>query len=221
LESSDKDAIVSNVASDYGITIPEDSDPECLHALHDGLKRLPASLVKDCGITSMAFKDMGPSKKYYPNHGVYSNGTLVLNSRILDDKDTLELDPESGNTLNKFDQTFFHELGHGWDEANGTDIKELSIQPEWLSLSGWSQEPKAGLKRLIIEEPGSPKLIGEWWYNPDAGYTRFYAKRNPLDDWADSFSYYVGGLKSFLPASKVKYFDGHLRKYFEKSGGVA
>jgi len=213
LESSvDKDAAAC-IASQYGISVPSDADPSCLQALFDGLKRLSPDLVKGCGIQSMGFDDMGPSMKYYPNHGVYNNGTLVLNSRILDDKDTFDLDPDSGSSLNKFEQTFFHELGHGWDEKNGCDGVELSLMPEWLNLSGWSKEPKPGLKKLVIEEKGAPRLEGEWWYKPDSGFTRFYAKRNPLDDWADSFSYYVGGLKSFLPDTKRRYFDEKLSRY--------
>lgn len=204
---------VDGIESMYGIVLAPDTDAGIVHTLGNSLSRLDPVLVRDCGIRSMAFNDMGPSMKYYPNHGVYSNGTLTLNSRILDDKDTLEFDPNSGELLNKFDQTLFHELGHGWDEKHGENGMELSLAPDWLGLSGWSKEPMEGLKKLVIEEKGAPRLEGEWWYSPDAGFTRFYAKRNPLDDWADSFSYYVGGLKSFLPEEKVNYFDDKLLKY--------
>jgi hypothetical protein len=213
LSSLDSEAMVKGLKSDYGIDIPPDTDPENLKTLCDSLKRIPASLVRDCGINLMKFDDMGPSREYYPNHGIYSNGTLTLNENIIEDP-TLEYDPESGMRLNKFDQTFYHELGHGWDEAHGQDNVELSLKPDWLGLSGWSKDPQEGLKKLVIQEPGAPKMVGEWWYKPDSGFTRFYARRNPLDDWADSFSYYVGGLKSFLPESKIKYFDGRIGKHF-------
>jgi hypothetical protein len=56
-------------------------------------------------------------------------------------------------------------------------------------------------------------MVGEWYYDPKAGFTRFYAKRNPWDDWADSFSFYVGGLKK-LPDNKTEYFDKLLKKYY-------
>jgi hypothetical protein len=216
LSVCDDESMVAGLKSEYGIELPDDSDSECLRTLWESMQRLPPTLVRDCGISLLAFKDMGPSRKYYPNHGIYSNGTLTLNESILDDP-TLEFDPESGQALNKFDQTFYHELGHGWDEKHGGGHIELSEQPEWLELSGWSKDPKDGLKKLVIEERGAPKMEGEWWYRPDAGFTRFYARRNPGDDWADSFSYYVGGLKSFLPEPKIKYFDERLGKYFVES----
>lgn len=212
----DDSSIVGALSSEYGIEVPEDTDSRCLRVLWDSLKRLPSSLVRSCGINKLMFKDMGPSRKYYPNHGVYSNGTLTLNERILDDP-TMEFDPESGETLNKFDQTLYHELGHGWDEKHARGNIELSERPDWLELSGWSKEPADGLRKLVIEERGAPKMEGEWWYRPDAGFTRFYARRNPGDDWADSFSYYVGGLKSFLPEGKIKYFDDKLGRYFDNA----
>jgi len=213
LASLDRDSIVDGMKSEYGIEVDGDTDPGHLKVLWESIQRLPPALVKDCGIKRLGLKDMGPSREYYPNHGVYSNGTLILNENIIDDP-TLEYDPDSGKTLNKFDQTFYHELGHGWDEVHAPGKPELSERPEWTRLSGWSKEPAEGLKKLVIEEPGAPKMVGEWWYKPDAGYTRFYARRNPGDDWADSFSYYVGGLKSFLPEGKVKYFDERIGKHF-------
>jgi len=85
-----------------------------------------------------------------------------------------------------------------------------------LSLSKWSEKPVPGYKRVIIQEPGSPVMKGEYYYSPDAGFTRFYARRNPFDDWADTFSYYVAGLKSFIPENKIAYFDDKLHKYYKR-----
>jgi len=212
-DSVDCEDILSFLKSKYNLSVAGKPDVDCLRHLKDSISRLPPQLVKDCGIKTMGFKDMGESREYFPNHGVYYNGTLVLNSQILDD-DLFEVDADAGNSLDKFDQTFFHELGHGWDEVRGSNGLELSKQPEWTDLSGWSEKPAPGLKKLVIREKDTPEMKGEWWYNPDAGYTRYYARRNPWDDWADSFSYYVGGLKSFLPEQKVKYFDDNVGDYF-------
>jgi hypothetical protein len=72
---------------------------------------------------------------------------------------------------------------------------------------------KAGTAKIVIREQGSPELVGEWYYDPKEGFPRFYAKRNPWDDYADCFAFYVGGLKGFLPANKIAYFDKALKAY--------
>lgn len=209
-----KKDIADDIKSRYDMEIESGSDEEHVEALADSLKRLPPQLVKDCGIKKMGFEDLGPSKEYYPNHGRYKDGTLILNHNILEDQ-RMYVDPDSGESLNKFDQTFYHELGHGWDEKKGGGYDDpLSLRKEWMELSGWSKKPKPGWKRLHIREKGSPEMVGEYYYSPDAKFTRFYAKRNTWDDWADSFSFYVGGLKSFLPQNKIDYFDKKLGKYF-------
>lgn len=208
-----KSDILTGIRDIYNIDIDQKANPECIQVLYGGLQRLNPELVKSCGIKTLSFEDLGPSKEYYPNHGKYVNNTLVLNEQLLKDP-TIILDTAHGVILNKFDQTFFHELGHGWDEVNG-EGGDLSLKEDWLSLSGWSKYPKPGLKRIRIREKGTPELVGEYYYSPSAKFTRFYAKRNPWDDWADSFSYYVGGALSYLPKNKIEYFDKLLKKYIK------
>lgn len=211
VEYSDRSSIISKIKDVYGIEVDQTSDPECVKILYESINRLNPSLVRDCGIKSISFEDMGPSKEYYPNHGKYINDTLILNDQLLKDP-TLLYNINNGSALNKFDQTLYHELGHGWDETQGGD-QDLSLGEEWMTLSGWSKYPKPGKKRIRIREKGTPEIIGEYYYSPEAKFTRFYAKRNPWDDWADTFSYYVGGLNNFLPNNKVEYFDNKLKKY--------
>lgn len=211
---SDKVDVIGHMKDSYDMEVDPDTDDELVKVLSDSLSKLPADLVRDCGIKTLAFEDLGPSKEYYPNHGKYRENTLILNQQIIEDP-TLIVDPDSGSSVNKLDQTLYHELGHGWDEVNGSGGQDLSLKKEWMRLSGWSKDPIPGYKRVIIQEPGSPVMKGEYYYSPDAGFTRFYARRNPYDDWADSFSYYVAGLKSFLPENKVAYFNKQIGKYFK------
>ena len=210
-EYSRNSSVSSGIKEIYGIDIDSKASPECLTTLFESLQRLNPELVRMCGVKSLSFDDLGPSKEYYPNHGKYINNTLVLNDQLLKDPKII-IDPDNGSILNKFDQTLYHELGHGWDEFQGED-GDLSLKEDWLSLSGWSKYPKVGLKRVHICEKGSPELIGEYYYSPYAKFTRFYAKRNPWDDWADSFSYYVAGALSYLPKNKIAYFDKLIKKY--------
>ena len=210
-DKADVMQLVSSIENNFKIKVDPNCDPECIVKLHSSLHKLNPQLVIDCGIKEMSFENMGPSKEYFPNHGKYINDTLVLNDQLLSDENQI-VDEQSGNFLNKFDQTLFHELGHGWDENNG-DGSDLSLEEDWTNLSGWSKYPKPGLKRIRIREKGTPEIVGEYYYNPAAKFTRFYAKRNPWDDWADTFSYYVGGLTNLLPNNKISYFNNILGKY--------
>lgn len=217
LDWSEKNSSLEVLSSSYGIGLTEDTNPEYYDILLKSVGKLPMDLVRDCKIARLGFEDMGESREYYPNHGKYiEGGTLILNERLFDDS-SMEVD-SGGRELNKFDQTFYHELGHGWDVEQAAALgfgEDLSLRPEWLELSGWSNTPIPGHRRMVIREKGTPVLKDDWYYSPNAGFTRFYAKRNPWDDWADSFAYYVSGLKSFLPENKIKYFDNKLQKYYK------
>lgn len=198
----------------YGMMVSADTDPQYLSLVKSCLNTMPVLLVRDCGIRKLGFKDLGPSKEYYPNHGIYTpDGMLFLNVQLV--KDPSVDQDDSGKTLNKFDQTLYHELGHGWDDQQGGGL-ELSKQPEWLKLSEWSEKPLPGHRRVVIREEGCPELKGEWYYGPKAEFVRFYGKRNPWDDFADSFAYYVAGLKSRIPNNKEKYFDKKLSTYYRE-----
>lgn len=187
-------------------------DPVILRETCQILSEMPLDLVKDCGVSTLYFSStMGPNRPYYPNHGYYINHSVTFNVNIFYDPDVAEdFFDHHGYFVDRPTQTLFHEFAHGYDVYN----HELSLKPEWLKLSDWSPSPKPGLKRLVINTAGLPPVIGEWYFSPNAGFTRFYAKRNPWDDWADSFSFYVARMKSKLPENKIKYFDTLLKKYY-------
>lgn len=185
-------------------------DPVILRQSYNILDLMPPELVKDCGVTKLLFSTvMGPNMSHYPNHGYYVDNSVTLNVNIFYHPDIMDdFFDYRGYFINRPTQTLIHELAHGYDEFQG----DLSGKPEWLVLSGWSPIKKPGLRRLVINQPGQAPMIGEWYYDPKAGFTRFYAKRNPWDDWADSFSFYIGGLKK-LPDNKTAYFDQLVKKY--------
>lgn len=185
-----------------------------LRETYNILYRVPPDLIKDCGVTGLIFRnDMGPNRAYYPNHGYYREGdkTVTLNADIFIHPDQPDdFFDHRGYFLTRAEQTLYHEFGHGFD----ANFNELSLQPAWMKLSEWSKEQKPGLKRLHIQEKGVPEVIGEYFYNPNAGFTRFYARRNPWDDFADSFSFYIAGLRDKIPKNKVEYFSNLLKKYY-------
>jgi hypothetical protein len=173
---------------------------------------VPERLIRACGLNTLVLRaDMGPNRPYYPNHGYFVDNRVVLNADIFCHPDQ----PDDffdfhGYFLTRPQQTLLHEIGHAYDAHNG----DLSLKDNWLELSGWNREKAPGLERLVIRDPGAPEVIGEWYFNPKAEFTRFYAKRNPWDDFADSFSFYVAGMKNKVPPKKCAYFDDLLKKYY-------
>ena len=156
---------------------------------------------------------MGPSLPYYPSHGYYFelNNSITLNNNIFDDPDRPEdFTDSNGYFFNRGTHTVLHECFHSFDANQGT----LSEKPEWMGLSGWSKTPKPGLKRLVINEPGKSPVMGEMYFNPSAGFPRFYAKRNCWDDFADSMTFYILNFKNNLPENKIQYFNKLLKKYY-------
>lgn len=168
-------------------------------------------LVRACGINKLLIKDdMGPNKPYYPNHGYFTQDLVALNEDIFHHPDEPDDFYDShGYFLGRPQQTLLHEFGHGFD-ANHRDI---SVMPAWCRLSGWSEQPQNGLQQLRIKEKGAPEVIGEWYFDPKSEFTRFYAKRNPWDDFADAFSFYVAKMRDKVPAKKAHFFDLLLKKY--------
>ena len=196
-----------SLEDNYRMVVDGD-DPRQISALSIALNRLPAALATDCGINLLGFEDLGPSREYYPNHGYYVGKKLILNTQLLSDEQVF-LD-KNGRALNRFEHTLYHEMGHGWDAAKGTP----SLAAGWSALSGWSPTAVPGLQRITIREEGSPDLVGDWFFDPKAGFPRFYAKRNPEEDFADCFAFYAGGLSGFLPANKTQYLDAALWRYW-------
>lgn len=186
-----------------------------LRQTYQALENMPPAMVKDCGIHELIFRnDMGPNRTHYPNHGYFTphQGTVTLNADIFYNPDWPDdFFDHHGYFISRPVQTIVHEFAHGYDEYNGMP----SLKPDWLSLSGWSETYKPGLKRLVIREEGCPEHRGEWFFDPKSEFTRFYGKKNPWDDYADCFSFYVGGLIDACPAEKRKYFNNHLAKYYK------
>ena len=99
-------------------------------------------------------------------------------------------------------QTVFHEIGHNWDSENAN-------WDEWKELSSWTQEDKSGDANFI--EGGN----GGWFYSSSANFVRDYARTNPKEDFACSFSAYFmdqlgkpfGGGGALLAPGKMDFMD--------------
>jgi len=215
---SETDFFESKLKDKYGLDViigPKVYDAHCiLRQICNIFDPVPSALIKKCGIKTLRLRnDMGPNKPYYPNHGYFdTKDEVALNADIFYNPDLPDdFFDHRGYFMTRPQQTLLHEFSHAYDWANG----ELSKKEAWLKISGWSKEKKPGLKRLIIDEPGTPKVIGEMYYDPKAeGFTRFYARRNSWDDWADSSAFYLGGLRGKVPTKKRPYFDDIYKEYY-------
>jgi hypothetical protein len=208
------------IKSRFGLPSRADSEIDgiywILRETYNILRLIPPALIKDCGVTALIFKYLGENKPLYPNHGFFreSDKTVTLNSDMFIHPDQPE-DFFDGHRyfITRSAETLYHEFGHGFDACHG----ELSLQPAWMKLSGWSKEPGPGLERLHIKDREAPEVIGEYYYDSKYkanGFTRFYAMRNPWDDMADSFSFFISGMKDRVPDSKRVYLDKLLKKYY-------
>jgi hypothetical protein len=177
------------------------------------LDPVPTDLIKACKVKTLHISNtMGPSHKYSPNHGFYINQSVTLNADIFYHPDNPDDFVDSkGYSVSRPRETLIHEYGHAIDKEYG----ELSIKDAWLRLSGWSEKPGPGLERLRIKEKGAPELVGEWYHDQKAEFTRFYGGRNPWDDMADCIAFYLCGLKDKVPTSKRQYFDRLLQKFYK------
>ena len=86
-------------------------------------------------------------------------------------------------------QTVFHEIGHNWDSENDK-------WTDWKALSAWTQDDKSDDANFTAGGNGG------WFYKTDTGFVRSYAKTNPKEDFACSFSAY------FMDKMGKTYLDG-------------
>jgi hypothetical protein len=212
---SDQNHWEEKLKDTYGLKLemaPEVHDGQWItRQICDILKPISPKLIRACGVIKIIVKDLGPNKSYYPNHGFFreSDYTVTLNSDIFYHPDMPDYFwGNKGEFVSRPAETLYHEWIHSLDAKMGN----LSLKPDWLKLSGWSETYKPGLKRLEIKEKGAPEVIGEYYYDPKFGvtsnFTRFYARRNPWDDLADSGAYYLApGMKDKVPPTKRAYFD--------------
>jgi hypothetical protein len=213
IQGSDKEFWLKKLKDQFDLAVQtsENTDYWIIRELYKIFEPISPELIKACGVKTVILRDdMGPNKAYFPNHGYFINHEVTLNSDIFYHPDSPDdFFDYHGYFVTRPQQTVIHEFGHGFDFHHN----DLSTQPAWLKLSGWSEAPQPGLERLKVKEEGAPELIGEWYFDPKAEFTRFYAKRNPWDDWADSFSFYVAGLRNKVPPKKAGYFSEILKGY--------
>jgi hypothetical protein len=83
-------------------------------------------------------------------------------------------------------QVVFHEFGHNWDTPEETERLLQGwgdLVTEFRAASGWTQTRPSTAGFAVSGD-------ANWWYSTAATFVRNYARTNPFEDYAETFSAY-------------------------------
>ena len=94
-----------------------------------------------------------------------------------------------------------HEIGHNWDEEYNA--------AGWRAVSGWTDANMTGVPNYVK----GLDVNGKWWYKWTSQFASNYARTNPNEDFAESFSAYFCARGAFAAgltnvAAKAGFMDG-------------
>lgn len=180
---------INNFQNKYNIKLDSTCTTEYLDILNTIFDLFKPEFIHSI-FSEISFQDLSAV------HGEYEPTTkkLIINPNIFDYK------TEYGTKSNKYPSyihTILHEIGHAIDDFR------ISLDPSWLSLSNWKQLPiqntiPKGYERYLEVRNGRAtgdknKDLSDWIYDKNADFVREYAKKSPIEDFADSFSFAILG----------------------------
>lgn len=149
-----------------------------------------------------------PSKFMEPVTKVVAKNLGAIHGRYEPSNTSIEFNPKNFNNKMKFgnktkvnmDQhVFTHEVGHGVYR----NVLNDEQRNKWSAISGWIKGTGENQAQPYEEKrPGWPKKTSKWTHNKDAKFTRLYSEKNPNEDFADHFAYYVCGNEDQIPEEK-------------------
>lgn len=162
--------------SRYNIILGDGFTYDIAEKMNEVFEKLPKVFFKN--ELRIDTKDMeGRYARYLDDHH------LEISPYIF--KEDFWITPE--RKVNFGQKVIVHEMGHGLDH-----LYKFSKSPEWRKISGWSKEPGPNKIRCQYNQAGRWKF-GKWYHNKDANFISDYARRNPREDFAESFAYYALG----------------------------
>jgi|GEM_PF-5700871 len=183
--------------------VPMDSDYESKHPSEKNLLGL-AGNEPWYAAAGRVGRD-GIKLSYYPSSEA---GYIKLYERTLLDIRKKNQKNKTGNFL---DTTFIHELSHQVDMTDGAkqipQMVRFSLTPRWLKESGWKLT-------VYHDEPNHAELL---WENDEKleakaknkfqkMFASSYSRTSPVEDFAESLSYYVTGPDWFMKQLESKAF---------------
>lgn len=113
------------------------------------------------------------------------------------------------NAIPHADLTIVHEVGHSLFD-NLSDEEKL----HWLSISGWMKGTKDGQAPPYEEKrPGWEHIISKWTHKAGAKFPRYYSEKNPNEDFADCFSFFIQNKANRIGDEKKKFFEDYVKEH--------
>ena len=198
-EDSDSKGTLWNGIQITGFSTPEE---EALRAM---LSRVPPELLFNV-------KKIESAKELGAKHG-----------RFISETQTIQFNPENLRLRQRFGKgpgwilhqelTVVHEVGHSIYDTFSPESKQA-----WEAISGWMKGWKPGqLPAYVEQRPGWGHEVSKWTHKPGILFTRHYGERNPGEDFADCFGFFLLGKGHQMAPAKRKFLEqliqDRVRKY--------
>lgn len=170
------------------------------------VSRVPSELMATLVTAIIADRGMGAK------HGRYDPETKTV--RI--NPHTFQMRQRYGKGegwLHHIEMTMVHEFGHALFDSLEPERKQ-----DWYDLSGWVKgRAEDNVEPYEEKRPGWPKLTSEWTHRKGVKFTRHYAEKNPNEQFADCFAFYLlGKPHQMAPVHRLfmsKLIQSRVRKY--------
>ena len=178
-----------------GFTGPEEE------ALRATLSRIPPELLDYVTCVQSAKELQAKHGRYIPEEEkiLFNPGNLLLRQRF----------GKGEFQVSHADLTLVHEVGHSlYDNLSPED------QVKWQALSGWMEGTKAGQAPAYVESrPGWEPFASKWTHQAGAKFPRWYAEKNPNEDFADCFAFFLLNKAHQIGPEKRAFLEDYIKDH--------
>lgn len=158
-----------------------------------------------------------PELFYNVNEFISAKELGIKHGRFVPETKTIMYNPRNFIFRQRFGQgpgwvqhaemTAIHEVGHSIYESLPSEK-----QKEWQDCSGWINGYKQGNVPPYTEvRPGWPPGTSTWTHKPGVKFTRHYGEKNPNEDFADCFSFFLLGKGFQMEPSKRTFLENFMK----------
>lgn len=173
-------------------------------ALRAALSRIPPELLTNVSCIQSASELNAKHGRYLPDEKkiLINPGNLTLRQRF-----------GSGETpISHADLAVVHEVGHSLYNALSPEEKQ-----RWNEISGWMKGTKKGQAPPYEEKrPGWERIISKWTHRIGAKFPRYYGEKNPDEDFADCFSFFIQNKAYRIGDDKKKFFEDYIQAHVHR-----